>query len=53
MFGKINIGNNVKVGANAMVYKDVPDNAIVAMAPGFEIISYAGNRSVDNGDERN
>ncbi len=29
IFGKIKIGNNVKIGANAVVYKDIPDNAIV------------------------
>jgi serine acetyltransferase len=47
VFGKINIGNNTRVGADAVVYEDVPDNAIVAMASEFEIISYEGNRSVD------
>jgi serine O-acetyltransferase len=44
LFGKIVIGNNVKVGANAVIHKDVPDNAVVVMDPGFRIISYAGNR---------
>jgi len=44
IFGRIRVGNNVKIGANAVVYKDIPDNAIVAMAPGFQILSYAGNR---------
>lgn len=29
LFGKIKIGNNVKIGANAVVYKDIPDNATV------------------------
>ena len=29
LFGKIRIGNNVKIGANAVVYKDVPDGATV------------------------
>jgi serine O-acetyltransferase len=29
--GKIRIGNNVKIGANAVVNKDVPDNALVQM----------------------
>lgn len=47
VFGKITIGNNVKIGANAVVYKDIPDNAIVVMEPGFSILSYKGNRSVD------
>jgi serine O-acetyltransferase len=44
LFGKIRIGNNVKIGANAVVHKDVPDNAIVVLAPGSQIISYEGNR---------
>ena len=29
IFGKITIGNNVVIGANATVYKDVPDNSTV------------------------
>jgi serine O-acetyltransferase len=44
VFGKIIIGHNVKIGANAVVYKDIPDNAIVVMDPGFKIISLKGNR---------
>ncbi|MGE5639349.1 MAG: serine acetyltransferase [Clostridia bacterium] len=44
LFGPIRIGNNVKVGANAVVYRDVPDNAVVALDPGFKILSYRGNR---------
>lgn len=43
IFGKIAVGNNVKIGANAVIYKDIPDNAIVVLNPGFEIISYKGN----------
>lgn len=43
LFGKITIGNNVKIGANAVVHKDIPDNAIVVLDPGFSIISYNGN----------
>jgi serine O-acetyltransferase len=43
VFGKIRIGDNVKIGANAVVYKDIPDNAVVVMDPGFRIISYKGN----------
>ncbi|HEY0939944.1 MAG TPA: serine acetyltransferase [Steroidobacter sp.] len=49
LVGKINIGNNVKIGANAVIYKDLPDNAIAVMEPGFKIISFAGNRSADSG----
>lgn len=33
LFGGITIGKNVVVGANSVVNKDVPDNAIVAGAP--------------------
>lgn len=44
LFGDIRVGNNVKVGANAVVHEDVPDNAVVALKPGFTIISFRGNR---------
>ena len=43
LFGGIRIGNNVKIGANAVVHEDIPDNAVVAV-PGFTILSYRGNR---------
>lgn len=43
LFGKITIGNNVKIGANAVIHKDIPDNAIVVLEPGYSIISYKGN----------
>jgi serine O-acetyltransferase len=48
LFGKITIGNNVKIGANAVIHKDLPDNAIAVLDPGFKIISYAGNRPADD-----
>lgn len=41
VFGKIRIGNNVKIGPNAVVHRDIPDNAIVAAAPGYRIVAYA------------
>jgi serine O-acetyltransferase len=44
LFGAIRIGHNVKIGANAVVHRDIPDNAVVALDPGFRIISYRGNR---------
>lgn len=49
--GHVNIGNNVAIGANAVVTKDVPDNAVVAGVPA-RIISMEGsvgyiNRKVD------
>jgi serine O-acetyltransferase len=48
IFGKIKIGNNVKIGANAVIYKDIPDNAIVVLDPGFKIISMKGNRQLND-----
>lgn len=33
IFGKIKIGNNVTIAANAVVVKDIPDNAIVGGVP--------------------
>jgi len=47
VFGKISVGNNVKIGANAVIYKDIPDNAIAVLDPGFKIVSYKGNRSLE------
>lgn len=40
--GKITIGNDVVIGANAVVTKDVPDMAVVGGVPA-KIISYAGS----------
>ena len=42
ILGPISIGNNVSVGANAVVIKSVPDNAIVAGVPA-KILSYKTN----------
>lgn len=33
IFGPVKIGNNVTVGANAVITKDVPDNAVVGGVP--------------------
>ena len=33
ILGPIKIGNNVIIGANAVVVKDVPDNCVVAGSP--------------------
>ena len=38
VFGKITIGSNVKIGANAVIHKDLPDNVIAVLSPGFKII---------------
>lgn len=43
LFGKVTVGNNVKIGANAVIYRDIPDNAVVVLDPGYKIISYKGN----------
>ena len=44
VIGKIKIGNNVAIGANAVVTRDVPDNAVVAGVPA-KILNY--NSSID------
>ena len=33
IIGRVSIGNNVRIGANCVVTKDVPDNATVVSAP--------------------
>jgi len=53
VFGKITIGNNAKIGANAVVYKSIPDNAIVVLKPGFEILSYESHRAEELAARRN
>src|SRR5260221_1303024 len=35
IIGKVNVGNNSKVGANAVVVKDVPDNCTVVGVPAY------------------
>lgn len=41
IIGNIRIGNHVAIGANCVVTKDIPDNAVVAGIPG-EILSMNG-----------
>ena len=36
VLGPIKIGNNVKIGANAVILKNVPDNVTVVGVPGVE-----------------
>ena len=50
LFGKIKIGNNVRIGANAVVNKDVSDNVTVAGVPA-KVVSQKGS-SVIHGDSR-
>lgn len=33
VFGRVKIGNNVTIGANAVVTKDIPDNAVAGGIP--------------------
>jgi serine O-acetyltransferase len=33
IFGKVTIGNNVVIGANSVVLKDIPDNCVVSGIP--------------------
>lgn len=42
LFGAITIGNDVAIGANAVVTKDLPDNAVAVGIPA-KIISYKGS----------
>jgi len=43
VLGKVKVGNNAVIGANAVVVKDVPDNAVVGGVPA-KILSYAGSK---------
>jgi serine O-acetyltransferase len=43
LYGKITIGNNVMIGPNAVVHKDVEENAVVA-APECVVLSHRGWR---------
>ena len=52
IFGRIRVGNNVKIGPNACVHRDVPDNAVLVLDPGYRILSYNGNRPVSLAERR-
>jgi serine O-acetyltransferase len=43
VFGSIKIGNNVAIGANAVVFQDLPDNAVAVGIPA-RIASYRGSQ---------
>jgi serine O-acetyltransferase len=43
IFGGIKIGNDVAIGANAVVTKDLPDNAVAVGVPA-KIVSYEGSK---------
>lgn len=42
VIGGVTIGDNVAIGTNCVVTKDIPDNAVVVGVPG-RIISYDGS----------
>jgi len=50
IIGSVHIGNNVAIGANCVVTKDIPDNAVVVGIPG-RIISYDGTKEYINKTE--
>lgn len=50
IFGNIHIGNNVMIGANSVVNKDVPDNARVGGAPAH-VLNYNGNEYAEHFDK--
>ena len=41
--GRITIGDSAFIGANAYVYQDIPENAVVGAMPG-KILSYNGTK---------
>ena len=47
IIGNIKIGNNVAIGANCVVTKDIPDSGVVVGIPG-KVISYDGSLSYIN-----
>jgi serine O-acetyltransferase len=47
VIGAVKVGNNVAIGANCVVTKDVPDNAVVVGIPG-KVISYKGSEGYVN-----
>ena len=53
LFGKIKVGDNSAIGANAVVNKSVPENVTVAGVPA-KVISHGGSASMNliHGDNR-
>ncbi len=47
IIGKVKVGNNAAIGANCVVTRDVPDNAVVVGVPG-RVISYKGSSGYVN-----
>lgn len=44
IIGGITVGSNVRIGANAVVYQDVPDNCTVVCGGGMRIIQHEGEK---------
>lgn len=47
IIGNIKVGNNVAIGANCVVTKDIPDNSVVVGIPG-KVISHEGSNGYIN-----
>jgi serine O-acetyltransferase len=47
VIGAVKVGNNVAIGANCVLTRDVPDNAVVVGVPG-RVISLAGSKDYVN-----
>lgn len=47
ILGPITIGNNVRIGSNSVVTKDIPDNSVVVGVPGRIISQSSENMSKD------
>ncbi len=52
IIGHVSIGNNVAIGANCVVTKDIPDNSVVVGVPG-KIISSEGSADYVNRTDYN
>ena len=50
VIGNIRIGNNVAIGANCVVTKDAPDNAVVVGVPGKIILFKGSFEYINNTD---
>lgn len=50
IFGAVRIGDNAAIGANCVVTRDVPDNAVVAGVPGRVISNRGSTGYVNNTD---
>jgi len=50
LIGGFRVGNNVIIGANSVVTKEVPDNAVVVGVPG-RIVSEKGNLRGENKEQ--